>query len=252
MTNRPYTPPEFRKSAFNCPFCHAYSNMEWDQLTYAHTKDIAPFFAAFCVHCKKFSYWHVFDQYVRDLETEMKLKRLQSAAVSPPRTRPAATRSDTPPLKKIEASRMVVPDQVTAPTAHPDMPHDVRAEYEEARRIASASPRSAAALLRLAIQRLCVHLGQPGKNLNKEIGALVEHGLPVEMQQALDVLRVVGNNAVHPGELSPDDVADVASSLFSLLNEIIEERISRPKKRRELFDALPEGARKAIEKRDRQ
>jgi hypothetical protein len=224
--------------------------MEWVQLAYAGTNDIAPFLAAFCTHCKKMSYWFVFDQYVPDLEGELKRKRLRGAA------QPSATHHGVPPfdegpvLKKVQASRMIVPNQGTAPVAHTDMPDDVRADYEEARSVVGVSPRSAAALLRLAIQRLCVHLGQPGKNLNNDIGALVKEGLPQEIQQALDVLRVVGNNAVHPGELSQEDVADVADALFSLLNEIIEERISRPKRRQELFDRLPAAAREAIVKRD--
>jgi hypothetical protein len=145
---------------------------------------------------------------------------------------------------------MVVPDAVTAPMPHPDMPTTVRSDYEEARRISSASPRGAAALLRLAIQKLCVSLGQPGDNLNQDIGALVQAGLPLGIQQALDIVRVVGNNAVHPGELNENDVAAVSNSLFELVNAIVDDRIARPKKLQAMFDSLPAGAREAIERRD--
>src|SRR5688572_19219584 len=48
----------------------------------------------------------------------------------------------------------IYPSILTAPSAHDDMPAAVRADYEEARIIAAPSPRGAAALLRLAIQRL--------------------------------------------------------------------------------------------------
>jgi hypothetical protein len=130
------------------------------------------------------------------------------------------------------------------------MPETVRTDYEEAREIAGASPRAAAALLRLAIQKLCIELGESGENINDDIANLVRKGLPVEIQQALDIIRVIGNNAVHPGELQSDDVADVASSLFELTNQIVEERVSRPRKLQALFDRLPQGARDAIEKRD--
>jgi hypothetical protein len=61
----------------------------------------------------------------------------------------------------------------------------------------------------------------------------------------------VGNYAVHPGELSKDDVAEVADNLFDLVNQIVEERISRPARHKALFDKLPARAREAIEKRDK-
>jgi hypothetical protein len=148
-------------------------------------------------------------------------------------------------------ARILSPVIAAAPMPHPDMPPDVRIDYDEARLIAANSPRGAAALLRLSIQKLCVHLGESGANINDDIAALVRKGLPVEVQQALDIVRVVGNNAVHPGELSAADVASVASALFELVNQIVEERISRPKKLKDMFAKLPQGARDAINKRDK-
>ena len=63
------------------------------------------------------------------------------------------------------------------------MPDDVRADYDEANSIANASPRGAAALLRLAIQKLCKHLGKPGKIINDDIAALVTDGLPPKVSR---------------------------------------------------------------------
>lgn len=138
-----------------------------------------------------------------------------------------------------------------APAAVADMPDEVALDFEEARQVFSASPRASAALLRLALQKLCKALGQPGENINSDIKALVQQGLPVQVQQSLDVVRVVGNNAVHPGEIDLRDTPDVALSLFGLINIIVETMISQPKHIQALFDALPEGAKAAIEKRDR-
>ena len=62
-----------------------------------------------------------------------------------------------------------------APSA--DMPEAIRVDFDEVREVLDRSPRSSAALLRLCIQKLCKHLGEPGENLNADIGALVAKGL---------------------------------------------------------------------------
>lgn len=216
----PYVAPAFKKSAFNCPHCDAYSRMIWYQLKYQDYQGYlpdTPIHMAHCAHCEKVSFWYEFDH---------------------------------PEEQEAVEGRMIIPDETIAPLPHPDMPELVKSDYEEARTISSQSARGAAALLRLSIQKLCVHLGEKGKNINEDIGALVKKGLPQEIQQALDIVRVIGNNAVHPGELSSDDVAEVAATLFELVNHIVEDRISRPKKLGNLFQSLPKGALAGIKKRD--
>lgn len=146
--------------------------------------------------------------------------------------------------------RMLFPSAGNSPLPHPDMPENVSVVFQEARSIANLSPKGAAALLRLALQQLCVDLGQKGKDINKDVGELVKKGLPVEIQQALDVVRVVGNNAVHPGEIRLDDSPEIASSLFELINYIVDRMISQPKKLSELYATLPAGALEGIKKRD--
>lgn len=131
-----------------------------------------------------------------------------------------------------------------------DLPDDVKRDFEEALKILDISPRGAAALLRLAVQKLCVHLGEPGENINIDIAALVKRGLDKRIQQALDVVRVVGNNAVHPGQMDIRDDKDTARTLFGLVNLIAEKMIGEPKHVQSVFDSLPEGARKQIQQRD--
>jgi hypothetical protein len=145
---------------------------------------------------------------------------------------------------------LVKPAVSTVEPPHPDLPADVRELYEEAMAVGARSPRAAAALLRLALQRLTPHLGEPGKNINEDIKSLVAKGLPVMVQQALDVCRVVGNSAVHPLEINLDESPETAMVLFQMINLIVEDRISRPKDVAAAFNALPEGARAAIARRD--
>jgi Domain of unknown function (DUF4145) len=146
--------------------------------------------------------------------------------------------------------QMIIPGNAPVPNPHEDLPPTCLDDYNEAREIAARSPKAAAALMRLLIQKLLVALGQPGRNINDEIGNLVKAGMPVEVQQALDYCRVVGNNAVHPGEISIDDDPSTAYCLFEMVNFVVEDRITKPKRIADLYRRLPEGALKAVEKRD--
>ena len=145
---------------------------------------------------------------------------------------------------------MIYPDVAGGPPPNADIPPEIIEDYEEARKISSRSPRGAAALLRLCIQKLCSHLGEEGKNIDTDIGNLVEKGLPRQVQQALDVVRVIGNNAVHPGQINLKDEAATVGTLFDLVNFIAERMITQPKQLEAMYNSLPETAREAIDKRD--
>lgn len=145
---------------------------------------------------------------------------------------------------------MIAPNAVTAPPPHADLPADCVRDYEEAREIAARSPRGAAALLRLVVQKLCVALKQPGENINDDIRALVKAGLPVDAQQALDVLRVTGNNAVHPGEMDIEGNPQLVAASFELINVIVDQQIAQKERIAKLFAGLPERAKDAVKKRD--
>ena len=144
---------------------------------------------------------------------------------------------------------LVFPLTSSAPPPNAHMPDDVLADYDEAAQILPYSPRGSAALLRLAIQKLCEQLGQSGKDLNTDIAALVKQGLPQLVKQSLDVVRVTGNNAVHPGHIDVND-KEIAVKLFPLVNIIVEYLIEMPEKVQALHGELPEKAIEQIDKRD--
>ena len=147
-------------------------------------------------------------------------------------------------------SRMIHPDTIVISPPNPDLDSDIQKDYKEAASIVTKSPRAAAAILRLCVQKLCRQLGQNGRKINDDIAALVKNGLAVEIQQALDVLRVVGNNAVHPGQIDLTDDEELASRLFHLLNLIADNQITQPKRIRAMFEGLPQRDRENIRKRD--
>lgn len=149
--------------------------------------------------------------------------------------------------------KMIYPIIGNVETANPDMPLEIQQIYNEAKSIVNLSSRGAAALLRLAVQKLCVFLGEKGSNLNDDIKNLVEErGLPPSIQQALDSVRVIGNNAVHPGVIDlKDNNSDITYSLFGFLNIICDILISQPKKIKDFYEKnIPENTKKNIEKRD--
>ena len=145
---------------------------------------------------------------------------------------------------------MIIPAEAPVAPSHPDMPAKILGEYDEARSIFARSPRAAVALLRLAVQKLMSELGEKGDNINEDIKSLVAKGLPAQVQQAFDYCRVVGNNAVHPGEINLNDTPEMGQHLFSMLNFIVEDRITRPKQIAALYERLPQAAKTAVQKRD--
>lgn len=209
-----YIPPKFRANAFNCPHCGAFAHQEWRLSVDSHEAS-------------------------NGSGVYSRLQRLSASICA---------RCGNFALWKEE--QLFYPPIYVAPLPATDMPEKVKEDYEEARSIFSQSSRGAAALLRLAIQKLVIALGESGDNLNASIGNLVKKGLRADIQKALDVVRVVGNNAVHPGVLDVKDNPDMALSLFKLTNLIVEDMITKPKEVAELYEALPDGAKDAIAKRD--
>lgn len=211
-------PPSFHLEAFHCISCVVYVHHRWRGLNEPNTPGNpirrSRIWVAKCANCDFESYWML------DREDE-------------------------------DQSLILYPsDAGGAPAPHVDLPADVRQDYDEAASILGRSPRGAGALLRLSLQKLMPHLGEDGKNINDDIASLVSKGLDPGIQQALDALRVIGNNAVHPGELDLRDDAETVGSLFGLINFIVEQRISHPKKLDALYGGLPPEARKAIDERD--
>ena len=66
------------------------------------------------------------------------------------------------------------------------------------------------------------------KNLSDNIQLLVKAGLQSDIHKALDIVRVIGNNAVHPGQIDVDSM-ETASKLFRLVNLIVQQVITEPK-----------------------
>ncbi|WP_156441202.1 DUF4145 domain-containing protein, partial [Burkholderia sp. ABCPW 14] len=91
---------------------------------------------------------------------------------------------------------------------------------------------------------------EAGKNIDSDIASLVKKGLSPKIQRALDIVRVVGNESVHPGELDVRDDVETATKLLALINLVAEQMITHPREIDSLYEKLPPGKREAIERRD--
>lgn len=146
---------------------------------------------------------------------------------------------------------MIYPADISVESPNQDLPEDVKADYAEAANILNQSPRGSAALLRLSIDKLTDYVKAEGKDLNAKIADLVTKGLSLKIQKALDTVRVVGNNSVHPGQIDLQDNPTIANALFRLVNIIADEIITKPKEVDNLYgDIVPEETKDHINKRD--
>jgi len=208
-----YVLPEVELDAFNCPSCHVYCRQRW-------------------YYMQASSESGGFGRMYRDDRFRVS----------------SCERCEFPTIWL--GDKMIFPVAAGAEPPSPDLPDVIKSDYEEARAILSQSPRGAAALLRLAIQKLCAHLGQPGRNINDDIKSLVAMGLPAKVQEALDCVRVIGNEAVHPGTIDLTDDRQTAKMLFKLVDFITTKMITEPNEIDAIYGGLPEAKIKAIAERD--
>lgn len=207
-----YVAPQKNLDAFNCPYCDAYAQMNWYDIAFK-------------------SDGYSYGNFGMDLKGA-KCNRCHKTSIW---------------LKNV----MLEPFNSTIQMPNEDMPDDIKDLYNEARDIVNKSPKGACALLRLALQMFCDTLVPGNKNINDKIGELVKNGLSPLLQQAFDLVRIVGNNAVHPGEINIDDNPDVAFKLFELVNFITDEMITKPKAFNQFYNStMPQASKNAIAKRD--
>ncbi|MCB4763630.1 MAG: DUF4145 domain-containing protein, partial [Sulfurovum sp.] len=72
---------------------------------------------------------------------------------------------------------IIFPKKILVKNPNSDLTQEIQNDYLEAARVFNESPRASAALLRLALQKLCKQLGEKGENINEDIKSLVKKGL---------------------------------------------------------------------------
>jgi hypothetical protein len=221
--------PQYKAKSFRCPFCGVVAEQQW--------------WNSFTIQQKDDASVNAFAGSIRAVYRDLEKSDIGKYEFS--------TCHNCRQVTVWNGKDIVYPHNSGVELHHPDMPEDVTSLYEEARSIVNLSPRASACLLRIALDTLMPHFGEKTGCINKSIGNLVANkGLSIKVQQSLDLLRVIGDNAAHITEMKIEDNRETALSLFSVLNEIVEEMITEPKRIDDMFNTLPAKAIKNIERRD--
>ena len=132
-------------------------------------------------------------------------------------------------FKSIEKSILFYPKGSNRPPVPSEVPEEFAEDYKEACLVLNDSPKASAALSRRCLQHLLREKAKvkPG-NLADEIEQVIEsENLPLELADAIDAIRNIGNFAAHPikskstGEIVPVEsgeaewTLDVLESLFN-------------------------------------
>lgn len=242
--------PTFNQEKFCCPHCNVLAQQNWfgkDNAAWAVNAILNHFWLEYRTSVPHYSQ-ESFEKFKQRIE---RANKSEMGKFVPDKFSVASCSSCGNQTLWIDRE-LVYPRQMNVAPPNADMNDSIKELYIEASKIVTDSPKGAAALLRLALQLLLIQLGQPGKNINSDIQQLVKDGLSSKIQKALDLLRVVGNNAVHPGQIDFDDRGDVAIKLFHALNFIAEEMITKPKELAILYDDLvPVETQEHIKNRDK-
>jgi len=208
-----FIPPRFKGEGFHCPHCGVFAHQHWYEITLEEDSEREKSSAGevlsvcTCEKCNNFSLW---------IEEDI-----------------------------------IYPVSGKAPLPLDDMPEETKKRFLEARSILGASPGSAAALMRLALGQLISHLGEKEDIIgnieslkNRGLDAKKNRGLDAKFQKALHSVRMIGEEAVTPGQIDPGDDEETALVLFNLMNLIVDTLITQPRMVDEILEKLP-GSKKS-------
>lgn len=141
-----------------------------------------------------------------------------------------------------------IPSSIPQPNA--DMPDICKKVYEEAAHVFVHSHRAAAALLRLCLQQLLTEAGIQGNTIDRQIQNLIKSGEDPMNVLCMDICRILGNESVHPGTINLNEDTETATILFMFINMATDRLFTAKRRVEELYQKLPEEARKALEARN--
>ncbi|WP_461672461.1 DUF4145 domain-containing protein [Priestia megaterium] len=235
-----YVAPELGLHSFNCPECRAYSHQVWTEVIYT-----------------TYSNGFKLMEFTDDRTDYAKNNKVSAIASNHKMTHIIAfSRCHSCEAITIwKGDNMVYPQNLNVEPPNPDMPEDIASLYNEARSIAHLSPKSAAGLLRLALENLLIYLGAK-KNSKNNIDTMIQNLIDDEIisasghvRKALDSIRALGNAGVHPSGINLDENPQSVFLLFKVLNFIVDKMITEKKVMEEIYSLIPQNNRERLDVR---
>jgi hypothetical protein len=248
--------PAIDQLAFNCPHCHALARQFWFSVHADPLKaDEKPVVVTPDAINRPF-------EEVEEHERDRKLKWAERMASGRPflevhrqfRNRDVQNASISYCFNCNEmclwvCDQLVWPRRVERPEPKLQALPDVRRDDDEARQTLEASPRGAAVLLRLAMEKLCEELGESGESPKDGIASCVQEDVDARVQKVLDAMRIIESDATSQGQIGVGDNRAAAETLAGLVNLICEKMIIEPRQLQAMYTKLREGAQNTMEQR---
>jgi hypothetical protein len=118
---------------------------------------------------------------------------------------------------------------------------EIRCDDEVASKPLEASPRGAAALLRLATDKVCKELGEWEQGPKPEIAPPLQEEIDARVQKVLDAMRIIESDATPPDQTSVGHDRATAETLSGLVNLMCEKMIMEPRHLQAVYTKLREG-----------
>ena len=146
--------------------------------------------------------------------------------------------------------RLVYPLSAPPRAVAMGVPEHLKAGYREAYQVLPVSPKASAALSRRVLQFILVEQGYVGRDLSKQIDAVLkeaksENALPPGIRGTVDAIRNFGNFSTHPiTDVTSLQIIDVepeeAEWCLQIVERLFDHYYVRPAKDQQMLDDLNE------------
>jgi hypothetical protein len=219
--------PDISKSIWTCPYCQA-TVQQFDLgivIQFTSSFPHQPYYETLfngtqCSHCARVMIWHIDSSESGFLQRQNQKLYLQH--------------TDSGSIK----AKIIYPEtRSIGESPNEDIPPEIQKIYEEARAVAPHSLRAANALLRTVLEKMVIGNGGEGAKLYHKIKNLADKNVITgQWAETLQNVRILGNEAAHPGEINFDEEVDAAftNSIFSCINAFAQQTYTRKREDAEL------------------